>query len=54
MMHQWTRDEMREYEEYLDSLTEDEFEIELKFLETLGKAKQAGKQIVPYESEFLC
>jgi hypothetical protein len=53
-MHNWTKEEMREYEDYLDSLTEDEFEKELEFLRLIGNSKLEGKNLVPYESEYLC
>ena len=53
-MHNWTKDEMEEYEDYLDSLSDLEFQAELKFIELIGKAKEQGKAIVPYESEYVC
>ncbi len=48
----WSDEDWDEYEEYLLSLTAKELEIELKVLETLGKAKKEGKNIVPSETFY--
>jgi hypothetical protein len=37
-----TNEEWEEYSEYLDSLTDEEFNIEMDWLKTIGKAKQRG------------
>lgn len=40
-----THDEWEEYSEYLDELTDEEFNIELAWLESIGKAKQRGSVV---------
>ena len=47
-----TRDEWEEYEEYLDELTSEELEIELKWLASVGEAKRRGSFIIPNESLY--
>jgi hypothetical protein len=37
-----THEEWEEYSEYLDSLSDEEFEIEMSWLKSVGKAKQRG------------
>ena len=39
----WNNEDWDDYEEYLQNLSAKELEIELKLLETLGKAKKEGK-----------
>ena len=45
-----TNEEWEEYAEYLDELTDEEFEIELKWLESIGKAKQRGSIVSSVEN----
>ena len=40
-----TQDEWEEYAEYLDDLSDEEFKIELQWLESVGKAKQRGSVV---------
>jgi len=40
-----TKEEWEEYSEYLDSLSDEEFKIELQWLESVGKAKQRGSVV---------
>jgi hypothetical protein len=40
-----TSEEWKEYSEYLDDLTDEEFNIELQWLESVGKAKQRGSVV---------
>jgi hypothetical protein len=40
-----TREEWEEYSEYLDDLSDEEFKIELQWLESVGKAKQRGSVV---------
>jgi len=49
----WNDEDWDDYEEYLQSLSAKELEIELKLLETLGKAKKEGKIIVPSETFYI-
>jgi hypothetical protein len=37
-----TTEDWQEYSEYLDSLSEEEFKIEIDWLKSVGKAKQRG------------
>jgi hypothetical protein len=37
-----THEEWEEYSEYLDSLSDEEFNIEMEWLKSVGKAKQRG------------
>ena len=43
----WNDEDWDDYEEYLQNLSAEELEIELKLLKTLGKAKKDGKFIIP-------
>jgi hypothetical protein len=43
----WSDEDWDDYEEFLQNLSAEELEIELKLLETLGKAKKDGKFIIP-------
>lgn len=45
-----TLEEWQEYSEYLDDLTDEEFEIELQWLESIGKAKKRGSVVISAES----
>ena len=47
-----TAEEWQEYEEYLAELTDEELKIELKWLETIGKAKKRGSTIVQNQSYY--
>jgi len=40
-----TSEQWREYEEYLDTLTEEELAIELEWLRSVGIAKQRGSVV---------
>ena len=53
-MEKWSEEEMQEYEDYLDSLTMEEVEDELMFIQMIGKAKTEGKNIVYNESQYVC
>ena len=48
-----TREEWEEYEEYLDSLTDEELKIEMAWLKSIGKAKQRGSTISYYHVDTL-
>lgn len=45
-----TNEEWQEYSEYLDELTDEEFEIELQWLESIGNAKKRGSIITSVEN----
>ena len=45
-----TLEEWEEYSEYLDNLTDEEFEIELNWLESVGKAKKRGSVVTSVEN----
>ena len=40
-----TAEEWEEYREYLTELTDEELEVELEWLETIGKAKKEAVQL---------
>lgn len=40
-----TEEEWEEYAEYLDALTDEEFNIEIEWLKSIGKAKQRGSVV---------
>lgn len=48
-----TDEEWQEYSDYLDDLTDEEFEIELKWLESIGRAKQRGSIVTSVENYTL-
>ncbi len=48
----WTDEDWQDYEEYFQSLTCQEREIELKSMISLGKAKQRGKNIVVIDQYY--
>jgi len=45
-----TSEEWDEYEEYLLELTEEELQIELKWLDSVGKAKKRGSVVTSVEN----
>lgn len=45
-----TEQEWLDYEEYLSELTDEQLVIELKWLETVGKAKKRGSTIASVEN----
>lgn len=45
-----TSEEWQEYEDYLNELTDEEFEIEMQWLESIGRAKQRGSVITSVEN----
>lgn len=46
-----THEEWEEYSEYLDSLSDEEFNIEIEWLKSVGKAKQRGS-FMSFEENF--
>ena len=48
-----TNEEWEEYQAYLAELTEDELKIELRWLETIGKAKQRGSTVTSTQTDTL-
>ena len=48
----WCDEDWDDYEEYLQELSDKELEIELKFIEKLGKVKKQGKIIAPNQSFY--
>lgn len=48
----WTNEEWQDFEEYFQSLTCQEKEIELKSLIALGEAKRLGKNVVTIEQYY--
>jgi hypothetical protein len=48
-----TAEQWQEYEDYLLSLTEEELKIELKWLESVGKAKKRGSVVTSVENNTL-
>jgi hypothetical protein len=47
------REEWEEYEEYLETLTDAELQIELEWLKSVGIAKQRGSIVTSIQSETL-
>ena len=47
-----SQEEWEEYEEYLQELTDEELNIELQWLASVGEAKKRGSFIVPNESYY--
>ena len=45
-----TADEWQEYEDYLMDLTDEELRIELKWLDSVGKAKMRGSVVTSVEN----
>ena len=45
-----THDEWEDYADYLDDLSDEEFQIELAWLESVGKAKQRGSVVSSVEN----
>lgn len=48
----WSDEDWDDYKEFLQNLSAQELENELKMLKTLGKAKKEGKNIVPNETFY--
>lgn len=48
----WTDDEWHDFEEYFESLSCQEKEIELQSMIALGKAKKLGKNVVAIEQYY--
>jgi len=48
-----TKEEWSEYEEYLETLTESELEIEIEWLRSVGIAKMRGSSITSIEINTL-
>ena len=48
-----TNGEWKEYEEYLETLTEEQLEIELEWLKSVGIAKQRGSTIASTQSDTI-
>jgi hypothetical protein len=47
-----SQEEWEEYQDYLNELTDDEFEIEMKWLQSIGEAKQRGSTVVQNNSYY--
>jgi hypothetical protein len=45
-----TQEEWEDYQDYLMELTDEELLIELKWLETVGKAKKRGSTVASVEN----
>ena len=48
-----TNEECEDYEEYLTTLTEEELEIELEWLKSVGIAKKRGSVVTSVQSDTL-
>lgn len=48
----WTEEEWEEFQDYFESLSCQEQEIELKSMMAVGKAKRAGKNVVTQEQFY--
>ena len=48
-----TAEEWREYEEYLDTLTEAELKIEIEWLKSVGIAKERGSTVTSAQTDTL-
>ena len=49
----WTDEEWDDFEDYLMCLSDEEYEIEMKWIESIANAKMEGKTIVENESNYL-
>lgn len=47
-----TNEEWQEYQEYLDELTDEEFKIEIQWLQSIGEAKKRGSTVVINNSYY--
>ena len=50
----WDEAEWFEYQDYLSSLTAEEYADELAFIQAAADCKRQGKNFVPYTSEYDC
>ena len=50
----WDAAEWFEYQDYLSSLTPEEYEGELAFIKTAAECKRQGKNFVAYTSQYDC
>ena len=48
-----TKQEWEEYEEYLDTLTEEQLEIEIEWLKSVGIAKERGSIVTSVQNDTL-
>jgi hypothetical protein len=48
-----TRDEWEDYEEYLQTLSEQELEIELEWLKSVGIAKERGSTVASVQTDTI-
>jgi hypothetical protein len=48
----WTEEEWDEFQEYFESLSCQEQEIELKSMMAIGKAKKLGKNVIAIEQYY--
>jgi hypothetical protein len=46
-------EEWQEYEKYLENLTEEELEVELQWLKSVGIAKQRGSTVTSTQTDTL-
>lgn len=49
----WTVEEWEDFEEYLECLSDEEYEVELRWLESVAQAKMEGKFITENDSYYL-
>ena len=48
-----TSEDWREYEEYLETLSEKELEVELEWLKSVGIAKQRGSTVTSNQTDTI-
>ena len=47
-----TGEEWEEYQDYLDGLTDEQLQIELQWIRSIGEAKKRGSTVVPNYSYY--
>lgn len=48
-----SQEEWEEYEEYLHGLTDEEFDTEMKWLDSIGKAKKRGSVVTSIDNQTI-
>jgi hypothetical protein len=49
----WTEEEWNDFEEYMECLSDEEYELEMKWLESLAQVKMQGKEISTIQTNYL-
>ena len=49
----WTEEEWNDFEDYLECLSDEEYALEIKWIESVAQVKMEGKNISTIESYYL-